>query len=39
MAGSTETAANIEGIIKQLKARGGQEQMLMFLTGPAAFLL
>ncbi len=35
MAGSTETAANIEGIIKQLKARGGREQMLMFLTGPA----
>jgi hypothetical protein len=35
MAGSTETAANIEDIIKQLKARGGREQMLMFLTGPA----
>ncbi len=35
MAGSTETATNIEDIIKKLKARGGREQMLMFLTGPA----
>ena len=35
MAGSTDTATNIEDIIKQLKARGGREQMLMFLTGPA----
>ncbi len=26
---------NIEDIIKQLKARGRREQMLMFLTGPA----
>jgi hypothetical protein len=35
MAGSSDTATNIEDIIKQLKARGGREQMLMFLTGPA----
>ena len=35
MGGSTDTATNIEDIIKRLKARGGQEQMLMFLTGPA----
>ncbi len=33
--GSTITVTNIEDIIKRLKARGGQEQMLMFLTGPA----
>ncbi len=26
---------NIHDIVKRLKARGGQEQMLMFLTGPA----
>ncbi len=35
MGGSTNTATNIEDIIKWLKARGGQEQMIMFLTGPA----
>jgi type II secretory pathway predicted ATPase ExeA len=35
MGGSTDTATNIEDIIKRLKARGGREQMLMFLTGPA----
>ncbi len=29
MAGSTETATNIEDIIKKLKARGGREQMVM----------
>jgi hypothetical protein len=29
------TTANIHDIVKRLKARGGQEQMLMFLTGPA----
>jgi hypothetical protein len=28
---STNTATNIEDIIKRLKARGGREQMLMFL--------
>ncbi len=31
---STNTVTNIEDIIKRLKARGGQELMLMFLTGP-----
>ena len=35
MGGSTDTATNIEDTIKRLKARGGREQMLMFLTGPA----
>ena len=29
------TTTNIHDIVKRLKARGGQEQMLMFLTGPA----
>ena len=33
--GSTNTATNVEDIIKRLKARGGQEQMLILLTGPA----
>jgi hypothetical protein len=35
LGGSINTVTNIEDIIKRLKARGGQEQMLMFLTGPA----
>ncbi len=35
LGGSTDTVTNIEDIIKRLKARGEQEQMLMFLTGPA----
>jgi type II secretory pathway predicted ATPase ExeA len=29
------TTADIEDTVKMLKARGGREQMLMFLTGPA----
>jgi hypothetical protein len=29
------TTKNIHDIVKRLKARGGQEQMLMFLIGPA----
>jgi hypothetical protein len=28
------TTTNIQDIVKRLKARGGQDQMLMFLTGP-----
>jgi hypothetical protein len=35
LGGSTNTVTNIEDIVKWLKARSGQEQMLMFLTGPA----
>ncbi len=35
LGGSTDTVTNIEDIIKRLKAIGRQEQMLMFLTGPA----
>jgi hypothetical protein len=33
------TTTNIHDIVKRLKARGGQEQMLMFLTGPAGAIL
>jgi len=29
------TTANANDVIQQLKARGGQDQLLMFLTGPA----
>ncbi len=32
--GSTTADADIEDTVKMLKARGGREQMLMFLTGP-----
>ncbi len=28
------TTTDIQDIVKRLKARGGQEHMLMFLTGP-----
>ncbi len=31
----TATTADVKDVIKKLKARGGRDQLLMFLTGPA----
>ena len=32
---STDTESDTEQLVAELKVRGGQDQLLMFLTGPA----